>query len=352
MKTRMGEDHKESDPPKLLKSDTRQWSSGRVKLAVIGWEDKPEENYIVLEKLFFGKNTPPNQKFILRSRDWINLKKLIDGDLQPYSTWEKTIPAITENALAELITQSPDSLEKILDNLNILKLSEASLESLDRIAIKLYEVKTERIDLIFKELSHASGQTLTTFSELLEDLRLNQISTMASLVYQKLKVIDLLERTCMDPGKLERDVHDIFDKNPWLMGRHYEIVQSDKPLSQYLTDFVKDDPDAKKRPDLILKTIPYTQDVILVELKAPGVKLSAKHIGQVLEYKALIQNFKPNVKDIHCFVFGYEKSPLFSTSKDADIRTFSELISELRAEYQEYSRIIESGREIQSPTAH
>jgi hypothetical protein len=87
----MSRDHKESDPPKLLKSDTRQWTSGRVKLAVIGWEDKPEENYIVLEKLFFGKNTRPNQKFILRSHDWINLKKLIDGDLQPYSAWEKTI---------------------------------------------------------------------------------------------------------------------------------------------------------------------------------------------------------------------------------------------------------------------
>ena len=188
-----------TEKPKQLKADTRQWTSGRVKFAVIGWESKPLENYIVFEKNFFGKSKNPDQKFILRARDWSNLKKLIDGDLQEYSKWEKAVPAINQEALTALISQSPDLFEKVLSNPNILKLSEASLESLDRIAIKLYEVKTERIDLIFKELSKASGDDLTRFSSLLEDLRLNQVSTMASLVYQKLKVIDVLELTCSIP---------------------------------------------------------------------------------------------------------------------------------------------------------
>jgi len=55
------------------------------------------------------------------------------------------------------------------------------------------------------------------------------------------------------------------------MGRHYEIVQSDKPLSEYFATNVKVDPETGKRPDLILKTVPYSQDVIM-ELKAPGTK--------------------------------------------------------------------------------
>ena len=33
---------------------------------------------------------------------------------------------------------------------------------------------------------------------------------MAVMVYQKLKVIDLLEQTSRDSRKLERDVHNIF----------------------------------------------------------------------------------------------------------------------------------------------
>ena len=333
------------DRPKQLKADTRQWNSGRVKFAVIGWEGRPQDNYIVFEKNFFGQTRNLDQKFILRARDWNNLKKLIDGDLQQYSEWERTIPTVDLAALTGLIADHPDLFEKVLSNPNILKLSEASFESLDRIAIKLYEVKADRIDLIFKELSAASGRDLTRFSSLLEDLRLNQVSTMASLVYQKLKVIDLLERTCSNPRNLERDVHDIFDKNPWLMGKAYDIVQSDKPLSTYMAEHAPLD-EFKKRPDLILKTVPNTQDVILVELKAPGVPLKAKHIGQVLEYKGLILNNKANVRNIHCFVFGYEKDQTFVLSNDATIKTFSELVAELRAEYREYTRIIDGGKEV------
>lgn len=340
------ETHETSERPQQLKADTRQWNSGRVKFAVIGWKDRPDENYIVFEKNFFGNSKNPDQKFILRQRDWTNLKKLIDGDLQKYSEWEKTIPTVDQAGITVLISQHPDLFEKLLANQHILKLSDASLESLDRLAIKLYEVKTERIDLILKELSAASGADLKHFSTLLEDLRLNQVSTMASLVYQKLKVIDVLERTCSNTTKRERDVHNIFDKNPWLVGKAYEIVQSDRPLSNYLADNLPEDPELRKRPDLILKTVPYSQDIVLIELKAPGIALKANHIGQVLTYRALIENNKPGVKGVHCFVFGYEKSPSFCTSKDVNMKTFSELIAELRAEYQEYSKIIDSGREV------
>jgi|SRR6266850_94023 len=342
----MEEPSKPREKPKQLKADTRQWKSGRVKFAVVGWEGKPEDNYIVCEKNFFGKSNYPDQKFNLKLRDWNNLKKLIEGDLQKYSEWEKSVPTFDQSALTVLIANHPDLLEKVLSNPNIVKLSEASLESLDRIAIKLYEVKTERIDLIFKELSRASGEDLTRFGSLLEDLRLNQVSTMASLVYQKLKVIDLLEVTCSNPKNLERDVHDIFEKNPWLVGKAYEIVQSDRPLSKFIAENAPLDPDLKKRPDLILKTLPTTQDVVLVELKAPGVPLKAKHIGQVLEYKALILKNKPNVQSVHCFVLGYEKDSSFLLSHDATMKTFSELIAELRAEYREYTKIIESAKEI------
>jgi NAD(P)H-nitrite reductase large subunit len=85
---------------------------------------------------------------------------------------------------------------------------------------------------------------------------------------------------------------------------------------------------------------------VLIELKGPGIPLKAKHIGQVLEYKALIQKNKPNVKNIHCFVFGYEKDQSFMLSRDAEMKTFSELVAELRAEYREYKKIIDQASEV------
>jgi|GEM_PF-1858439 len=333
--------------PRRLKSDTRQWSGGRVSFAIIGWEGKPERNYIVFEKNFSGKTKNKDQKFILRERDWDNLRKLIDGELSDTTGWEKQISVIDQESLSKLITENPESIEKIISNPNILNLSDTSLESLDRMAIRLYEIKTEKIDLILKELSTATTDDVSKFSSLLDDLKLNQISMMASLVYQKIKVIDLLEKTCSNTKNSERDVHEIFERNTWLIGKEYEIVQSEKTLATYLEENIIKDPNTQKRPDIIAKIVPYSQDIILIELKAPGVKLKADHIGQVLTYKATIKNLRPNTKKIHCFVYGYEKDNTFLESNDATIKTFSELISELRQEYKEYQSILEAGKDVE-----
>ncbi|OGZ44798.1 MAG: hypothetical protein A2756_05000 [Candidatus Ryanbacteria bacterium RIFCSPHIGHO2_01_FULL_48_27] len=337
----------EANRPRQLKADTRQWNSGRVKFAVIGWQNKPEKNYIILEKNFFGHSRFPDQKFNLLQKDWKNLKTLIDGELQPTTNWDNSVVVASSASIEKVLKDDPDVIEKILANPNILKLSDRSLESLDRIAIKLYEVKTEQMDLILKELSNTSADDIQKFGILLNDLRLNQVSMMTSLVYQKLKIIDLLETVITQVDKKEKDVHQIFEKHPWLLGRTFEIVTSDKPLSEYLQTNIKDDPETKKRPDIIAKVVPYINDVVLIELKAPGIKLKANHIGQVLTYKALIERHKPNVKNIHCFVFGYEKDTSFTLSRDATIKTFSELAAELRDEYREYQKILDMGKEYQ-----
>ncbi len=337
----------ERTSPKQLKSDTRQWNSGRVHFAVIGWPGKPEDNYIVFQKNFFGKTKNQDQKFNLRFRDWQNLKKLIDGELTPITEWEKTISVVDKESLEKLINDDPDIFSKVLASPNILKLSDSSFESLDRIAVKIYEVKAEKIDLILKKIAETPSADLEKFSTLLNDLRLNQISMMTTLVYQKLKIIDLLEKVIISPRSKEKDVHQIFEKHPWLLGRAFEIVSSDKALINYLETNLQEDPETRVRPDIIASTIPYTNDVVIIELKKPGIKLKAKHIGQVLEYKALVQRHKPNVKNINCFVFGYEKDTTFTFSKDATIKTFSELVSELRHEYKEYQKVLDVGKDLE-----
>jgi len=187
---------------------------------------------------------------------------------------------------------------------------------------------------------------LEKFSSLLNDLKLSQISTMTDLVYQKLKIIDLLESTSIDYKNKEKDVHKIFEKNTWLLGKTYEIVSSDKSLTEYLEKNIKEDPETKVRPDIIARILPHSQDIVIVEFKKPGIKLKTKHIGQVLEYKALIKNLKPNVQNISCFLFGTEKDVTFFESADVKIKTFSEIVSELKYEYSEYQKILEIGNDL------
>ncbi len=331
--------------PKQLKSDTRQWHGGRVKLAVIGWKGKPDRNYIVLEKNFFGKINHADQRFNLKQNDWENLKKMVDDEYAPFTEW-KTMSRLSSADVDSLLVNDPDIFAKISISKNFTKLSDASLESLDKFIENIYETKKDLADLIIKRLSETNSDDVKKFGSLLQDLKLSQVSMMASMVYQKLKIIDLLEHTVISRESKERDIHKIFESNPWLLGNDYEILRSEKTLSDYLDIKIKTDPETSKRPDIIAKIVPNSTDIVLVEFKSPQVKLKAKNIGQMLEYEEIIRQYRPNTKIVHKFLLGYEKDNNFVMSKDVEIKTFSEVISEKKQEYQEYQKVLELGKEI------
>lgn len=335
----------ETFKPTQLKSDTRTWNSGRVKFAVIGWKGKPEKNYIIFEKDFLtGQNK--NQRFNLLYKDWINLKKLIDEELSINTEWATTIKSLGVKEIDSLLVEDPDLIKKILESKNIFKISETSIESLDKLILKVYDIKKEKIDLILKRLSDTNPEEIESFGTLLEDLKISQISMMATIVYQKLKVLTLLENLVISSSSKEKDIHQLFESNPWLLGQNYEILKSEKTLSDYLNINIKDDPELKKRPDIIAKIAPYSNKIVLIEFKSAQIKLKAKHVGQVLEYKSLIKNYRPNSSEIECFLFGYEKENSWVESNDVTIKTFSEIISEKRQEYECYQKVLEEGKEV------
>lgn len=331
---------------KVSKRATRSWPGGLVQFSVICRDEHPEQNYIIMEKVLPGRSgKSANQMFIMRLHDWANLKKLIDGvedeALGGEAKWPASTGKFSQQQLDQLAASS-DAIEKILQSPKITELSDASFEALNKIGDRIYELKHDRIDQILQSISKSTANSVDQVGTLLEAISLDQMSTLASLIYQKIKVLDLLESLTTDKTVNERAVHKLIEANPWLLGKSYEILSSDKSLKTYLDENAPEDPITKKRPDLIVKAVPNTSDLVIVELKAPGVKLAAENVGQVLTYKAVIEQNKPNVGKIDCYIYGYEKGPNFTLSNDATIMTFSELTALRRAEYSEYLKITES----------
>jgi len=338
--------------PRVLASDTRQWSSGLVRFAVIGIKGHPEKNYIVFEKNLVGRDSD-SQRFILRVHDYARLKTLIEGELAEQHAWaleECGFQLVAGSELAERLVayaeESPEVVEKILELPNLGNLSGASFESIDRLALRVYEIQADNVDRVLDKLSRADADELTQFSALLDQLQLGQISVLANLVNQKLRVIDLFERVATDAGSLERQVHELIEQNPWIADRRYEICASDVPLQTYLQENAPDDPELKKRPDLIVRRVPHRAEVVIIELKRPSVKLRPEHVGQVLTYKSLVRRYEPNVQVIDCYLFGYERHQSFTIeSADVTVNTYAELIAELRDEYREYLEALKSARD-------
>lgn len=329
-------------------SSTRTWSSGNIKFTVLTVEGHPKNNYITLQKNLIGKPARVGlQRFNMNLRDWTNLKHLIEVELLEKHHWVLQSSGITviqgdkTEELAKLVQENPELVDRILEAPNLKSLSSTSFEYLNRLAMKVYRVQSKNLDLVLKNLAKASPEEFIQFAALLNDLRLGQVATLANLVKQKLEIIGLFEKLTTQEKTREKEVHNLIEQNPWIAHKSYEILASDKPLTEYLSKNAKVDPDLKTRPDLIAKRVPFQDQIVLIELKRPSVKLKATHIGQILEYRDLIMQYKPGTKSIDCFLFGYEKQHSSLESKDVTIRTFSELATSLRDEYQSYLKVLE-----------
>jgi hypothetical protein len=346
----MTADSRSSEPrqARRIASDTRQWTSGVVRFAVIGVEAHPERSYVKFEKDLIGVPFDRGgvQRFNLNLRDWNNLKRLVETELAEHHRWviegaglHVLAPASTD--LVRFLETNPGLVEKILDLQNLATLSKESFEALNRLALKVYAVQGRHLDTILEKLSSASEHEFVQFAALLRDMRLGQVATLATLIRQKLAIISLFRTLTSAQDTREGAIHEVIENNIWIANKRYEIVASDETLARYLAENAAVDPDLKKRPDLIVKRVPYEQRVVVIELKRPDIQLHARHIGQVLEYRDIIQQYRPNLQGIDCYLFGYAKSKGFSGSRDVTIRTYSELVTELEDEYREYLRVLD-----------
>jgi hypothetical protein len=333
-------------------SSTRAWSSGNIKFTLLTVEDHPEKNYITLEKHLVGKKGQTGlQRFLMSCRDWTSLKQLIEIDLAEKHQWVLANSGMTllhgnkADEVAQLMQANPELLERILDAPNLKSLSSASFEHLNNLAMKVFKVQSNNLELVLKNLAKATPEEFIQFASLLGDLRLGQVATLANLVKQKLEIINLFEKLASEQATREKEIHKLIEQNPWIADKSYEIVASDRQLADFLSKNAKDDLELKTRPDLIAKRVPHQDQIILIELKRPSVKLHSGHIGQILGYRDLIMQYRPGTKSVHCFLFGHQKQYSALSSNDVTIRTFSELTSSLRDEYRAYLDVLEENTE-------
>jgi hypothetical protein len=335
---------------KLIKQVTKKWKSGFTTFSVISDNEHIDRNYIMLDRKLIGK-PDKNQFFNLHFQDWTKLKELIDGDIAEEHKWpikdqERDEAHVLKN-IEHILSRDPDFLLKILSYRNIGNLTNASFEAIDTLAVRVYEIKAENLEFLLKKLSEAGEDELKNFVSILNQLRLGQISSIAELVKKKISIIKLFETLIKQKDTKEKEIHKLLESSLWLLNNNYDLLKSNKTLSDYLSKNIKDDPALGKRPDLIVKM--FLQDpyrVVLVELKRPSVKLNADHVGQVLGYKGIIEHHNPSIKIIDLFLLGYDlDSNMPRALKDLTVDILENVINRKRNEFNEFLKIIEESHE-------
>jgi hypothetical protein len=234
------------------------------------------------------------------------------------------------------------------------------------------------LQMILREVLELPERKQKELAALLQETTLSAIITAAKTVADRLKFIAALESIVFDPetkGRLKErsQLHKILAENTWIFGEEYNLWASDKDLKRVLEkhraildpSIVIDDPVkviGKKRGivDLMLSRTTRrhrANDIehLVVELKAPKVKIGAEEITQAKRYAMAVSKDERfhTVKDVrwHFWVLsnsyddyargaiegGPDPARQLIHRKDnisVGIKTWGELIEENRARLQ------------------
>tara|TARA_R110001583_G_scaffold195405_1_gene372881 strand:- start:1827 stop:3800 length:1974 start_codon:yes stop_codon:yes gene_type:complete len=160
---------------------------------------------------------------------------------------------------------------------------------------------------ILTEVLSLSEDKQKEFSELLKDVSLSAIISAAKVVTDRLIFLSGLEEILFNQDikkvlKERSQLHKILEENTWIFGEQFSLSISDKSLTKVLQkhlkskgiDIAPDSPvkrldDSVGIVDLMLtrniaRNHPSEREHLIVELKAPKVKVGQKEIGQIESY--------------------------------------------------------------------
>jgi len=167
----------------------------------------------------------------------------------------------------------------------------------------------ENVLQIVEQVVNLTSEQRKSFADVLKRSQLQYIVEAISIIEKRVAVIEALKKIVFDYTEFanERDhVQKLIEQHFWLFGEQYHMLTADKNMRAALCEFEKitaqepsnnvhaiPDKEALQRMDIFL----YSQQVLnnsdsemlVVELKAPHVKLSIDVFNQIVRYANTIR---------------------------------------------------------------
>lgn len=168
---------------------------------------------------------------------------------------------------------------------------------------------SEYVLQIVEQVVNLTSEQRKNFADVLKRSQLQYIVEAISIIEKRISVIEALKKIVFDYTEFanERDhVQKLIEQHFWLFGEQYHMLTADKNMRVALSEFEKitaqeplndvhaiPDKEALQRMDIFL----YSQQVLnnnesemlIVELKAPHVKLSIDVFNQIVRYANTIR---------------------------------------------------------------
>ena len=266
-------------------------------------QGKRREVFKVLKQEISRLITEALKNFLVHQAD----KRLMDmeerGSLPTFSQDEygQLRKRDFEKVTRELYCVEPRIFHKLTD------LQEKSLLGFMNLLL-VTEERENLLDIVEQVVSLTTEQR-KDFAEILHRTHLQYIIEAIGIIEKRMSIIKQLKQIVYDLTQFanERDhIQKIIEQHFWLFGEQYHMLTADKTLGRSLAEFEKTTEtqsrvkkktmskgESRQRVDVFLYTQRIREDssseMIVVELKAPNIKLSQKVFGQIVRYANTIR---------------------------------------------------------------
>lgn len=162
----------------------------------------------------------------------------------------------------------------------------------------------ENILVIVEQMVNLTPEQRKNFAQILQRSKLQYIIDAISIIEHRVAVVQKLKEIVFDSVAFanERDhIQKLIEQHFWLFGEQYHLLTADKNLATSLSNFEKivsaetseenssmSGKEARQRIDIFLYTQRIqennTSEMLIIELKAPHVKLSLDVFNQIVRY--------------------------------------------------------------------
>ena len=170
------------------------------------------------------------------------------------------------------------------------------------------------IQIILNEVLNLPKRKQAELAEILQETSLSSIISASKMITDRLRFITVLEELIFNPDikknlKERSQLHKILEDHTWIFGEEFHLSVSDKGLTEVLkkhldakniTDIIVDKPveridGTRGIVDLMLTRIVTTNraekpEHLVIELKAPSVKIGQTEIAQIESYAFAVAN--------------------------------------------------------------
>lgn len=341
----------------------KEWSGGRVTVAVGYVTKHPSKNVICLAKTWKGQGgKTESQRYNISAGDWAGIKKAVEtllpgmGATPTEQDIDDAVRKVSqETQLLELVAKYPALLTQIPKDVDILSLPNDQKEALRQLLTTGGAIANS----VITQLAKQPIADIEQFSHLLDDFKLSTINSLVTHVTSRMKFIEVFEKVIHNDGSYERrgpdSVHNLLRTNIWLIDQNYSVLHDDETLKNILYaqwGSSTDSEDRNKRPDFLCMTDRFSQEtgykkLVIVEIKRPSVKITVDHISQAMQYRSLLQKHS-GVSDpsFKCYIIGREIDDHLLTNRldesGFSTPTYTDFIGNARKFYRDYFEIVKA----------